>query len=260
MNKETSFRIFPAIVIVALLVFSGYMMINNREELNIQLQPEIITISVTDENGNNISTADSDFIDGKFTFSTTTRLDSENNSKPIALIRDPVKYYGEEYNEKIAFCESTTNSHELNKLQKGGFSYSNEVLVKDGELGNYDSVRISSINIKVREQHPQPGHGLFLDINGIGGHIDAIFREHGLSLIYELKQGEESVLVSKSGDIKDIQLHMSSGSDTDIIGTVVLNAYILYPNTEQQLETLDLSSVVIPGNCETPLSFNVRVG
>ncbi len=67
-------------------------------------------------------------------------------------------------------------------------------------------------------------------------------------------------MVSKSGDIKDIKLHMSSGSDTDIIGTVVLNAYILYPNTEQQLETLDLSSVVIPGNCETPLSFNVRVG
>ncbi len=148
MNKETSSRIFAAIVIVALLVFSGYMMINNREELNIQLQPEIITISVTDENGNNISTADSDFIDGKFTFSTTTRLDSENNSKPITLIKDPVKYYGEEYNEKIAFYESTTNSHELNKLQKGGFSYSNEVLVKDGELGNYDSVRIASINIR----------------------------------------------------------------------------------------------------------------
>ena len=125
----------------------------------------------------------------------------------------------------------------------GGFDLRDGRPVNVGEGGGFNAVRIGSITADVEQKDHRPGTVLRMDITCPDG---AVFREHGVSLVYEYVQDSVPTLAFSKNDLHGIALRMSGGADGQWTGSLTLNAYILYPNTLQSLSLLELEPLCFP--------------
>ena len=251
-------KVVVAAILVALLACAGYMMINDPVNNKLVIQNEQLTVTVSYGPDADTYSGNSGFIDGRFTFSTTSRLDP-TDGKSVFVIDRPVKYCGENFTQEVLLYEHITHTHELNMVQEGGFGYSDGILVKDGPEHNFDSVKISTLTVRVGMHGTISDRDVLMDVSGIEGNIDAVFREHGPGLIYEFEQEGRSTIVSAPGDIRDVRVHLHATGTGDAVGVIVMNAYVLYPNTGQPIGEMDMTPICGLHGEKSPLSFNVRL-
>lgn len=237
MGKGISYVILysVAVIIIAAGSYAVFINFNPSED---QSNPDDVTITLTDSAGRNAEGTSAVFLEGKYNFSTESMWsDAIVPSGPAVLIKDPVKYTGEHDEVRSMLYRDATTCYDLDRLQVGGFDLRDGSLVNVGEGGGFNAVRIGSITADVEQRDHRPGSVLKMDITCPDG---AVFREHGVSLIYEYVQDSVPTLALSKNDLHDIVLRMSGGAGGQWNGSLTLNAYILYPNTVQSLSLLEL--------------------
>jgi len=233
-------------VIALLAVGIGYALTYQGSTTNTgnSASGEYLSVSLKDYQGNETINAYTGFLTGIYTLNTVTGWDADLNAAATTF-NGPYKYANASDPTGIDLSTPGTG---INQLQVGAFDYSASHFVRaENEGGAYNAVKVSSISANVKQTSNYTASVVTLSITGISGELDATIQEHGMSLIFEVVQGQNaSIIDDTTSEIDPIVVTMTANGTpnvTDRTGSVVLNAYILYPKGSQATASVEYQPI-----------------
>ena len=214
-RKITVIAIIAAIAVAAIGI--GYALSYTATTTNTDntASGELITIALDDGAAISPQAKYSNFLTGIYT------VDTNTNSSGYISFANPQMW------ESISDIDPTA----LTGVQKYNYD-SNTGAVTQNNSGAYDGYKIGTVKATIQQSTSAKATNVTLNVTKESGKLDAVFHTNGLSLVYGCKVngGTETYYATTSGTnlLSNVAVTLTNG-----VGTVELNAYLMYPNTAQ---------------------------